>query len=375
MRRRCGIGRKADRRRAGSRKLLEEHFGIEAPEPGEVRGSGAAAAKDLSQPQGEVVGPVTADKGATYFIYVPKSLKEGRLAPLLFYTNSSGGGGGMIKGLAEGAETCGWVVAISVESKNNQALQENLRVSEAAVKHILGSLPVDPERVHFTGNSGGGATAMANADRLKAAGGMPNIAYIPDGFDPPKGHYYALGGGRDYNRYSTAHIARKYGKDGFHCMNPGGHGGTEDWHRIDGMIWLNLRWLAGNARGHADEVLDFEASMIGWIRDKQESEPHRAYSNALLLKEGLRVSAANAPILDGLISALGGEEKNRLYHEGLVLIDKISEDAFADLAGGSQFGHTCEKAVKMVEREVDRFRDVPEVFETLKAMAEPTVGR
>ena len=72
---------------------------------------------------------------------------------------------------------------------------------------------------------------------------------------------------------------------------------------------------------------------------------------------------------------MGANEKNRLYHEGLAVIDKISEDAFADLGGGSLFNHSCEKGNKMVQRELPRFAGVPVIEETLKAMAMPTVGK
>ncbi len=357
------------------RKFLEEHFEIEAPKPGEPAKSGAAPAEDLPHAQGEVVGPLDAGDGATYYLYLPKSLKEGRLAPLLFYTDAGGGNPGLIKGLTEGAELCGWVMAASVQSKNGQDLAINVKVSKAAVDHIVKTLPVDPERVYFTGNSGGGATAMANSAAMNAAGAMPNIGYIPDGVSPPKGHYFAIGGGKDYNRYHTAQIGKKFGKDGVHRMNPGGHGGAPPWQRIDGMIWLNLRYLAAERKKLADEAADFEADLITWMRDKAGSESHRAYSTARLMKDDYEVKGANLALVDGLIDELGKEEKNRLYHEGLEVIDGISEDAFAGEAGASLFAHTCKKATSQAEKALERFAGVPVIEDTLKAIAAPTVGQ
>lgn len=357
------------------RELLEEHFEIEAPKPGEPQRSGAEPALGLPHPQGEVVGPIDAGDGSSYYVYVPKSLKADRDAPLLFYTDAGGGKPRLFNGLAEGAELCGWVMAASVESSNGHDFSHNIRVSKTAVEHIVDSLPVDRQRVYFTGNSGGGATAMGNAAEMRGAGAMPNIAYIPSGYNPPKGHYFAISGGKDYNRYNTAHIGKKFGKDGVHRMNPGGHGGVPPWQRIDGMIWLNLRYLADERRNHADEVMDFEASLIDWMRGKSGSEPHRVFSTARIMLDDYKLSGANLPLVEKIASDLGTEEINVLYHEGLSVIDEISEDDFAELSGGSLFNHTCEKAKKKAEKELERFAGVPVIEDTLKAIAEPTVGR
>lgn len=357
------------------RELLEKHFEIEAPKAGEPESSGAEAATDLPHAQGEVVGPIDAGDGSSYHLYLPKSLKQGRNAPLLFYTNAGGGNASLIKDLTEGAELCGWVLAVSVESKNGNEFPVNVSLSKSAVEHIVNTLPVDAKRMYFTGNSGGGATAMANAAEMKAAGAMPNIGYIPSGYDPPKGHYYALSGGKDYNRYNTALIGKKFGEDAVHRMNPGGHGGAPAWQRIDGMIWLNLRYLAEEGKQHPDEVVDFEASLISWMREKSSSEPHRAYSTARILIDDYEISGENRKLVDAIVAELGAKQENALYHEGLALIDEISEDDFAGLAGGSLFGHTCEKAKRTAEKELERFSGVPVIEDTLKAIASPTAGR
>jgi hypothetical protein len=68
------------------RAFLAEHFADQLPKPGEPQDSGAAPAEDLAQPQGEAVGPLETPEGSKYHLYIPKSLKKGRKAPLLFYT-------------------------------------------------------------------------------------------------------------------------------------------------------------------------------------------------------------------------------------------------------------------------------------------------
>lgn len=359
---------------AEDRKLLEEHFEIGAA--GAPEDSGAETATGLPFELGSVAGPVRVADGSSYHVYLPKSLKAGREAPLLFYTNAGGGNPRLISALAEGAEICGWIMAVSVESKNGLSLVESKRISRTAVAHLIETLPIDPERLYFTGNSGGGAMAMWNADELEGNGAMPNIAYNPQGCRPPKGFYYVLGGGRDYNRYLSAAIAERFGKDGVHRMNPGGHGGTTNWQRIDGILWLNARDLEDNRRDHADEALDFETAALRWLRQLPEAESHRAYSNARILKDDYEMTGANRPILDALIAELEKNRTNVLYHEGLLEIDELSEDEMAEFGegGGSSMNHADPKVTRKAEELLEKYRGVPFIEATLEAIASPTVG-
>lgn len=353
-------------------KFLQEHFKIVLPKPGDPIRSEARPAEGLAHPLGKAVGPISAGAGSSYFVYLPKSLKQGRAAPLIFYTNAHRGGAGTVMSLVEAAELCGWIIGASVESCNDAGLPSNLKVSQAAVTHIIKTLPVDPKRVYFTGNSGGAATAMANTASIQSAGAMPNVGYIPNGYTPPKGDYFVLGGGMDFNRYTTALMAKKLGKNAVHRMNPGGHGGTPNWQMIDGIIWLNMRRLVVERSRNAGDAMDFEASLIDWMNSKKNAEPHRVYSTARLMKDDYQLRGANQAIVDKLISELGADKKNVLYHEGLAVIDKISEDTMADLGGGSQMGHVNEKTKKAAEKEMGRFAGVPVIEGTLKAMASPT---
>lgn len=352
--------------------FLQGHFDIAVPKPGDPIRSDALPAEDLGHPLGKAVGPISAGNGSSYFIYLPKSLKKNRTAPLLFNTNAGGGNAGLVMSMAEAAELCGWIIGCSVESSNASGFPNNVRVSEAAVEHILKTFPIDPKRVYFMGNSGGGATAMANVAKMKGAGAMPNVGYIPGGYKPPKGDYFVLSGGSDWNRYASARIAKIYGKDAVHRMNPGGHAGTPNWQRVDGVIWLNLRRLEAEKSSRADEAMDFEASLIDWMRGKEKSEPHRVYATARLMTDMYKIQGANQAIVDKMIAELGADRNNQLYYEGLAVIDTISEETMADVTGSSALGHTNEKTNKAVAKELGRFAGVPVIEGTLKAMASAT---
>ena len=358
------------------RAILEKHFKVEAPKPGEAAASSATPAEGLPYEQGTIFGPIDTGNNATYHLYLPKSLKKDRKAPLLFYTDSQGGKNPhYLKKIIEGAELCGWIMAMSVESKNNTEKGHNVIVSKASVKHLLETLPINEDRIYFTGNSGGGATAMANASEIHCGGAMPNVGYIPQGYNPNrKGHYYVLGGGSDYNRYLSAYIGEKFGDNAVHRMHPGGHGPSLMWQYIDGMIWLNMQFLAANRGDHTDEAMDFEATLIAWINKEKAERPDRAYSTARLLKEDYKISGANAKLVDALISELGTTPSNVQYHEGLVAIDKFSEKKMAGYGegGGSKRNHTAKEVARGAEKLQEEFAASQFIIDTLKAIASPT---
>ncbi len=115
------------------RELLSSHF---AGAPAGAASAGAPPS-GLPHPLGSAVGPIKAPNGS-YVLYLPNSLKAGRKAPLLFFTDSGGGETGKLRRLMEGAEICGWIVAMSVESRNGP--EDYLPPIESCVQHILATL-------------------------------------------------------------------------------------------------------------------------------------------------------------------------------------------------------------------------------------------
>jgi len=351
-------------------KAIREHFGLpDGPVP--AAGSGAKAAEGLPFPMGKVHGPVDAG-GSNYFVYVPKSLKEGREAPLLFYTNAGGGQGKMIQELTPAAETLGWVLAISVESSNKRGMAANERHNQACLDHLLKNLPIDKGRLHYTGNSGGGSEAFANSSIKKAFGVMPNIAYIPDVGLEKTEVVYGLGGGSDFNRYLTAFAAAKYKDKGFHRMTNKGHAAAPPEHRFDGMFWMHCHFLADAKSGYDDERRDFELATLTWLRGLK---PNRAYSNAVLFRDIYKPDGQNRQVLDHMLKKLEKDSANPLYHEGLMAISEFSKKYFAPLGerGGSKIGFKDPKNAALVDRELmPKYGKVPELAPVLQAMRAQT---
>lgn len=196
------------------RKFLMEHFEVEstAPKPGVPQGSGVGPLTNgLPHPVGNAAGPVDAGDGSSYFVYVPKTLRQGRKAPLMFYTSAGGGNAGTVRTFSEAAELNGWIIAASVESKNGNGTVQNHDHTKRCVAHLLANLPIDEERLYFSGNSGGGAMSLYNALRIKSMGNMPFIGYSPDKKYDKKHYCIGIGGTNDFNRYLTAHAVDQYG--------------------------------------------------------------------------------------------------------------------------------------------------------------------
>lgn len=366
-----------DKLSAADQEFLTEHFGKQDP-VGEAAGSGGELITDgLGQKIGEVVGPIANGEGSNYFLYIPKSLRKGRLAPLMHVNDAGGGNANSVKGFIEGAEICGWVLAASVESKNGNNTGQNHAFAKSNVKHITESLPVDPERIYFTGGSGGGAMSFYNAAKLPGAGSMPQIGYIPDGAAPKGGDHFVCGGATDYNRYTSANAAKTIGKNAIHRLYVGGHGGAPPWLRTEGILWLNGRYLAKSKRSGdlTAESLDYEAAMIVWIEKLSATEPHRAYFWCVFLQEEYKISGANANALGALASKLAADGKNISYVQGIEEIGEFSEKHYAEMGSGSAFKHTTPKITSAAEKLALKYAGVPMIPEIFTEMGKATVGR
>lgn len=365
-----------DKLSAADRDFLTDHFGEESGTSVST-GSGAAfVTEGLAQKIGEVVGPIDAGEGSHYFLYIPKSLRKERLAPLMHVNDAGGGNANSVKGFIQGAEICGWVLVASVESKNGNTTAQNFQFAKKNVAHITGSLPVDPERIYFTGGSGGGAMSFYNAAMLPGAGSMPQIGYIPDNAVPKKGDHFVCGGTTDYNRYTSANAAQVLGKSAIHRLYVAGHAGAPEWLRTEGIVWLNGRHLAKNRRSReiAAECLDYEASMLEWIGKLSSTEAHRAYYWCVFLRDEYEVSGANAALLGTVTAKLSSPTENVSYVKGIEEISKFSGKHYAKVSTGSQFKHTTPQITKESEKLAAEFAGVPMIEEIMKQLGMPTVG-
>lgn len=370
-----------DKLSKADQEFLKEHFGEDAASETAVAGGGGEFITDgLSQKIGEVLGPIDAGDGSSYFLYIPKTLRKGRLAPLLHFNGSGGGNAASVTKHVEGAELNGWIVAASVESKNGPLHPVgNHAHAKRVVSHIVENLPVDPKRLYFTGGSGGGAMTFYNAEKMKAAGGMPHIGYIPSEVNISSGHFFVISGTTDYNRYLSAHAVKSFGKDAIHRFFPGAHQEGPDWLCVEGMVWLNGKYLVKNKRSpaFAAEALDYEASIIAWIKKLSSTDAHRAYYWCQFLKNDYGISGPNATSIDALISSLADKPECVAYVKGIEAISDFSSRQFSGLGagGGSQFSHTSPKIESAAEKLATEFAGIPLIEDIAKQLGQKTCGK
>lgn len=326
----------------------------------------------LQYPQGQVAGPVDDGSGSSYFLYLPKSLPADRDVPLLFYTHSGGGSTGLLKGIVEGSELTGWILAISVQSKNGLLVEDCVKYSKNSIEHILKTLPVDEDRIYFTGNSGGGAQAFRNATRIPACGVMPNVGYIPSDCSKPSCDCFIMNGCWDYNRYPSAYARKNLNNAAVHRFYVGGHGNAPAWLMTEGMVWLEGRFLAQKGKRFPEEQLFYEQSMLRWLDQLKPSEPYRAYYWALFLQNELTLSSKNRKVVAEAVETLGKDENNRLYAEGLDAIDELSLRTLSKFGAGSLHKHSDKSVVAACDKLLEQYREVPLIGEMLEALQKPT---
>lgn len=371
-----------DKLSAEDQEFLAGHFGEQAVSgktpAGEPSGSGLEFVTDgLPQKIGGIEGPIASGGGSNYFLYIPKTLRKGRLAPLLHINDAGGGNARSPKSYIEGAEINGWIVVASVESKNGSTTEQNHEHAKNIVKHVLESLPVDPKRIYFSGMSGGGAMSFYNAANLPGAGAIPQIGYIPDGATSKGGHFFVCNGTTDYNRYASATAVKSLGKDAIHRFHVGGHSAAPEWLRTEGMVWLNGRYLAKNKRSSelADECLDYEAAVISWIGKLAATERHRAYFWCVFLRDEYKISGKNAAVLEPITAKLAGNPECLRYVEGIKDISEFSEKYYTSSGSGSAFNNTNSKIEAASEKLAQKYAGVPMIEGIAAALGKPTVGK
>lgn len=353
--------------------VLVEHFELVVPQAGIPFGSGLPQASDLPFPLGEVSGPITSEGETTYFVYLPTTLKAGRNAPLLYWTGFSPTRKAITARMKMAAEMTGSIAVSCGNSSNKVGFAGNHEFTKTNLKHIKKTLPVDEDRVFFTGVSGGGATAFYNAARLPHAGVLSSVAYIPTGDKPKGGHYFITGGAIDYNRYGSALAAEKLGTDvsTIRYTLGGHHEPIEDELVAEGLLWMNLRYYAENVEELIEEQKDLEVQVLEAVTKLKERLPHRAYHWALMTSEILSVSEHNQTLFDEFLAELG-TDANKRYAEGIADLEKFGLEYFAPLASGSAMDHTTPEIQEEAEKLATEFEGVPEIPEIARYMKKPT---
>lgn len=323
----------------------------------------------LGQPLGEAIGPIAAP-GGSYVLYLPKSLKAGRKAPLLFYTDAGGGAKGKLGRLKEGAEICGWIVAMSVESRNGDV--NYFPQIKSCVEHILATLPVDPKRVYFSGSSGGSREAFINSTKLKSAGVLAFIAGAQPGEINHTKHYFFVNGATDYNRAGSAESFSEAKSNAAMRFHPGSHNNGPDWLATEGIVWLECQWQLKTKSDPAAK-LDFERAALDWVEKTKATDSNRAAWWAVHLSQ-MELSSSLRARGDALKKELASTPEAIAYAKAIADIEKFAIDVLRKTPQFSPacFGFTSPEIEKKVNKLLATYGSIPEIKEVLEAFKNKT---
>jgi hypothetical protein len=143
------------------------------------------------------------------------------------------------------------------------------------------------------------------------------------------------------------------------------------------MVWLNGKYLAKNKQSGelAKEALDYEASVLTWIKTLSEKEPHRAYYWCQFLKNDYSISNTNKASLDALTSALASKPECVSYVKGIAALSDFSAEVFSKEGDAALFQHTSAKIEKAAQKLTDEYAGVPMIEDIAKNIGNKTCGQ
>ena len=353
--------------------FVREHFSkatTDASKP-------AQPASILSLPleQGKMHGPIKADDGAHYFVYLPKSLQHRNKYPLMYFTSPGGGNTNVLKRLIKGAELNGWIIACSKESRNHvdkAKCQERERSNDSSLKHLKSTLPIDAKRVYFGGSSGGGSVGFGMLVRHRGQGLISIVSgsYTPDQLIKGR-DYFFINGAYDWGRYFAATDAKQLRKYAIQRFHPGQHNSGPVWMTTEAMVWLEGRFLLSHKSKHPEDVRAYEDHILDWIDSLKSDTPWRAYYWVTWL-EDFKISSDNAERLRQLSNELKSSPSNVDYVAGLQAIDDFSRKYYAEMGHKLLENHTTSKIKQSVDKLAAQYTDTPWIKDVIPNLAKET---
>ncbi len=334
---------------------------------------------DLPHPVGKTVGPIDTGDGSTYYLYLPTTLTTDTPAPLLFWVGPTGGKKNSIRHYIPAAELTGMVLAVSIEGRNQKnAFQINHEHTLKCLAHLQDTLPVSKKRILFAGISGGGATSLYNAARIKCDGAMPFVAYCPPDSHPnKKNFYYVIGGCRDFNRYHSALFTKEMKGQATHRLYPGGHGGPKAPLYHEGLYWLYTRALYQRASERKTEIARFESRFQNYLtNDLLPKSPHLVAFWANHLLETCQVEGKFADILKALQTKVSADPLNGKYVEGRKALEQFSLAHYAKekFTSANTMEHTTTQIEEVAQEFIAKWSHVPEIKKIADELGQKTVS-
>jgi dienelactone hydrolase len=146
--------------------------------PALVATAAAAAPAEGTFPIGRLVEDVAclADPTQTYTLYLPPGYTPEEPRPALFIFDPRGRSKAAAEIFLAGAETYGWILLSSNDTRSDGPWEPNVRAVQALVPELGGRWAVDPKRVYAAGFSGGAHVAwLLGLQSVQDGGGLAGV--------------------------------------------------------------------------------------------------------------------------------------------------------------------------------------------------------
>lgn len=160
--------------------------------------------------------------GESYALILPRSYDATRKFPVVFFFDAQARGWLPVKRYLPLADSFGFILVASNNSKNGQNAQERNRIIYNFMQDVEQRFSVDPDRIYTGGFSGGARIAagigLANkniAGTIGSAAGFPQLDHIANN----RLAYVGIVGNKDFNYLEIRNLDRELEADRWHhCL-------------------------------------------------------------------------------------------------------------------------------------------------------------
>jgi predicted esterase len=208
-------------------------------------------------PRGELVEKVlcAADPKQSYALYLPSRYDPARGWPILYLYDARGRGKLPASLFREAAETYGWILVGSNNTRSDDPKAGNAAVVETLWRETHERFSIDERRAYAGGFSGGArlACALAQSAPGAVAGVIGAGGGFPDSRPPEKSPsfpFFGAAGEEDFNYYELKTLDAKLEKLGFpHRLEifEGGHAWPPEELCAEAIEWMEILAMASGA--------------------------------------------------------------------------------------------------------------------------------
>jgi len=265
-----------------------------------------------------------------YNLYVPSGYKSGTPTPVLFVFSPTGNAG--VELFRPGAESLGWLVCASIESRNGQKWSFYKDLCEALRQEMAENFTVHPRRKYYSGMSGGCRVSYemlwrysrdgAGVIGMAAAMGRLNVPSVPG--------IACVGivGRRDFNYWEVLELKHKFDRQkmAFRLIEwNGSHTWAPENLVTDAMEWLEYQHYLRSPHLNDDERARRPQALAGYLKYIASMKTGLdAYESCEDLLEVLEaddpVRARVSEMLEAARPKLSGELKAREQVVGMILV-------------------------------------------------------